>query len=258
MLAEERRQKLSEIVSKRGYVPLLELVEEMAVSESTVRRDLDFLHETGLVRRTHGGAIAVGGGNLPPFEERRDRQAREKSRIGHKMASLIHDGETVLLDGGTTTLEVAKHLLHRSLQVVTNSLPIANLLASSREIDLLLLGGYVYPKTGVALGTITQEAMKHLHVDRLVLGVAGITERGLFNGNVLLVETERAMITCAKETDVVADHTKFGRPAIAFLADWSPIERLIVDDGATPEQLALVGHGVEVVMADGPAKEVSA
>jgi DeoR family transcriptional regulator, fructose operon transcriptional repressor len=251
MIVEERRQKLADIVRQRGFVPLPELVDEMGVSESTVRRDLDYLHDAGLLRRTHGGALAISGGPaLSAFDERSQSQAIEKRQIGQTMASLIQDGETVLLDGGTTTLEVARHLLGRSLQVVTNSLPIAQLFSGSRDVDLVLIGGYVYPKTGVALGVLAQEAMKNLHVHRTVLSVSGLTARGLFNENLLLVETERAMMACSDETNVVADHTKFGRSALTFLSDWSAITRVVVDSGLRPEQRALVGTQVEVMTAD--------
>jgi DeoR/GlpR family transcriptional regulator of sugar metabolism len=250
MIAEERRQKLADIVRQRGFVPLPELVDRMGVSESTVRRDLEHLHDAGMVRRTHGGVLAVAGGiGLSAFDERSTHQSHEKSDIGRHMADIIQDGETVLLDGGTTTLEVARHLIGRSLQVVTNSLPIAQLFASSRDIDLVLIGGYVYPKTGVALGVLAQEAMKNLNVHRTVLSVSGLTARGLFNENLLLVETERAMMACSAETNVVADHTKFGRTALTFLSDWSLIDRVVVDAGIRPEQRAMVGANVDVVIA---------
>jgi DeoR/GlpR family transcriptional regulator of sugar metabolism len=250
MLMEERRHSLTEIIHRRGYATLSELARVMNVSESTVRRDLDYLHEAGVVRRTHGGALAVGERvALPAFEDRTGRQSREKAAIGRKMAELLRDGETVLLDGGTTTYEVAKNLLGRRMQVVTNSLPIAHLLGSSQGIDLVLVGGYVYPKTGVALGSIAQRSLLDLHAQRLVMSVGGLTERGLFNSNLLLVETERAMMRCADETNVVADHTKFGQQALAFLADWSGVRRVVVDDGVTPEQSAIVGKDVEIVVA---------
>jgi DeoR/GlpR family transcriptional regulator of sugar metabolism len=251
MMAEERRQKLSEVVIQRGYVSLPDLVSVIGVSESTVRRDLDYLHEAGVVRRTHGGAMAVGERmtSLPAFEERSTRQAKEKKQIAQRMAEIIQDGETILLDGGTTTFEVAKQLLGRSLQVVTNSLPIANLLGSSRDIDLVLIGGYVYPKTGVALGPIAQRAIQDLHVKRLVMIVGGATQRGHFNGNLLLVETERAMMRMTQETKVVADNTKFGQQALAFLSDWSAVRRVVVDDGMTDEKLGMIAPNVEVVRA---------
>ena len=251
MIAEERRQKLADFVRAKGFAPLPELVEQMGVSESTVRRDLDYLHDSGILRRTHGGAIASGGGaGLSAFDERSQQQSIEKRSIGRTMADLIKDGETVLLDGGTTTLEVARHLVGRSLQVVTNSLPIAQLFASSRDVDLVLIGGYLYPKTGVALGVLAQDAMRNLHVQRTVLSVSGLTARGLFNENPLLVETERAMIACGEEINVVADHTKFGRSALTFLADWSAIHRVVVDVGLTDEQRKLVGASTEIVVAD--------
>lgn len=150
------------------------------------------------------------------------------------------DGDTILLDGGTTTLEVARLLVGRRLQIVTNSLPIANLFANNRETDLVILGGYVYPKTGVALGPVTIRMMEDIHVHQTILSVGGITAKGLFNSNMLLVETERQMMRCADEVVVVADHTKVGRQALAFLCDFSEIDTLIVDPRLTPEQRSLV------------------
>src|SRR5205823_10670718 len=130
-------------------------------------------------------------------------------------------------DGGTTTLEVARLLVGRPLQIVTNSLPIANLFASSRETDLVMLGGYVYPKTGVALGPLTVRMLEEIHVRQAILSVGGITAKGLFNSNLLLVESERQMMRCADEVVVVADHTKIGRQALAFLCELGAIHTLV-------------------------------
>jgi DeoR/GlpR family transcriptional regulator of sugar metabolism len=136
------------------------------------------------------------------------------------------------------------------VQIVTNSLPIANLFASRPDSDLVLLGGYVYPKTGVALGPWTVRMMEDVHVHRLVMSVGGITAKGLFNSNLLLVETERQMMRCADEVVVVADHTKIGRPALAFLCELSAIDTLIVDRNLTPEQRQLLDRtDVRVLIA---------
>src|SRR5262249_47006872 len=148
--------------------------------------------------------------------------------------------DAILLDGGTTTLEVAKLLVGRPVQIVTNSLPIANLFANSQETDLVMLGGYVYPTTGVALGPLTIQVMQHVQVQQAILSVAGITAKGLFNSNPLLVETERQMMRCADEVVVVADHTKIGRQALAFLCELAAIDTLIVDSDVTAEQRRLV------------------
>jgi DeoR/GlpR family transcriptional regulator of sugar metabolism len=241
VLVEERRQKLLELISQRGFVALADLAEAIDASESTIRRDLEHLHQQGVLKRTHGGAIYLGDGlTLPALEERSESQVEEKRAIGKVAASLVSDGDAVLLDGGTTTLEVARLLIGRPLQVVTNSLPIANLFASSRETDLVILGGYVYPKTGVALGPLTVRMMQDIHVHKAILSVGGITAKGLFNSNLLLVETERQMMTCADEVVVVADRTKIGRQALAFLCELSSIDTLVVDAGLTQAQKELI------------------
>jgi DeoR/GlpR family transcriptional regulator of sugar metabolism len=211
------------------------------MSDSTVRRDLDYWHQQGVLRRTHGGAFFVGdASSLPGLDERSARQLAEKQAIAQAAAARVRDGDTVLLDGGTTTLEVARLLVGRPLQVVTNSLPIANLFASNRETDLVMLGGYVYPKTGVALGPLTSRMMEDIHVHQLLMGVGGLTAKGLFNSNQLLVETERQMMRCADEVVVVADHTKVGRPALTFLCEPTAVDTLIVDAGLTAAQRALL------------------
>jgi DeoR/GlpR family transcriptional regulator of sugar metabolism len=135
--------------------------------------------------------------------------------------------------------------------VVTNSLPIANLFASSRETELVMLGGYIFPRTGVALGPQTMRMMEDLHVQQTILSVGGITNKGLFNSNLLLVETERQMMRCADEVVVGADHTKIGRQALAYLCELAAIDTLIVDSGLSQAQRNLIGQSdVRLIIAD--------
>lgn len=251
MLVEERRQRVLDLVSKRGFVALADLAQRIQVSESTIRRDIDFWHQQGVLRPTRGGAVFTGnGGPLPTLEERCSAQLEEKRAVARQAVARIRDGDSVLLDGGTTTLEVARLLVGRSVQIVTNSLPIAALFASRHEADLVLLGGYVYPRTGVALGPWTVRMMEDIHVHQAVLSIGGITDKGLFNSNLLLVETERQMMRCADEVVVVADHTKIGRPALAYLCALATIDTLIVDDGLSREQRQLVEQNdVRVLIA---------
>jgi DeoR/GlpR family transcriptional regulator of sugar metabolism len=253
VLVEERRQLVLDLVSRRGFIALADLAEAIQASESTIRRDLDYWNQQGVLKRTHGGAIYLGdGSSLPALEERTASQIEEKRLIAKAAAARIRDGDALLLDGGTTTLEVARLLVGRSLQIVTNSLPIANLFASSRETDLVILGGYVYPKTGVALGPLTVRMMEDIHVHQTIMSVGGITAKGLFNSNLLLVETERQMMRCADEVVVVADHTKIGRQALAFLCELAVIDTLIVDRDLTPEQRELVDRSeVRLIVAGG-------
>jgi DeoR/GlpR family transcriptional regulator of sugar metabolism len=259
VLVEERRQRILDLVNERGFMSLAELSQVLDASESTIRRDLDYWGQHGFIKRTHGGAVVLDGNHgLPALEERSSRQLEEKSAIAKAAAARIRDGDTVLLDGGTTTLEVARMLIGRSVQIVTNSLPIANLFASSRETDLVILGGYVFPRTGVALGPLTVRTMQDVHVQQTIMSTGGITAKGLFNSNMLLVETERQMMRCADEVVVVADHTKIGKQSLAFLCELSAVDILIVDAKATAEQRQLVeAAGVRLLVAGetGPSEE---
>ncbi|MCI0493012.1 MAG: DeoR/GlpR family DNA-binding transcription regulator [Planctomycetes bacterium] len=234
MIVEERRNQLLELVRMRGFASLPELAEQLNVSESTVRRDLDCLEDTGSARRTHGGVFYVGQSPmLPDFEERQPAQWDKKRAIAAEAAKFVEDGDTLLMDGGSTTYEVARLLVVRRLQIVTNSLPVANLFASNKNHDLVLVGGYVYPRTGVTLGPYAIEMLEKVNVRRTIMSVAGINERGFFNSNLLLVEAERAMMQAAEEVIVVADSTKFGHQSLSHLCPLGDVHHVVVDHEIT-------------------------
>jgi DeoR/GlpR family transcriptional regulator of sugar metabolism len=236
VITEQRRTRVLELVRAKGFASLPELADELRVSESTIRRDLDYLEEAGSAKRTHGGVFYTGASpKLPHFEERQPANWQKKRDIAQETVKLIEDGDTLLLDGGTTAYEVARLLVGRPLQIVTNSLPVANLFASAANTDLVMLGGYIYPRTGVSLGPYANEMLGHLNVRKTVLSVAGINERGFYNSNLLLVETERAMMRAADEVIVVADSTKFGRTSLAHLAPLEDADYLVVDGGISAE-----------------------
>jgi DeoR family fructose operon transcriptional repressor len=257
VLVEERRQKVLELVKDRGFVALADLATELEASESTLRRDLEFWDQQGLLKRTHGGArlspLPKGMDNLPALEDRATTAVAEKQAIAKAIASHIVDGSSILIDAGTTTLELAKLLIGRPLQVVTNSLPIASLLSQGREPDVILLGGFVYPRTGVALGPSTVEQLQRIHVAQAILSCHGVTERGLFNHNLLLVETQRAMLRAADEAIILADSNKIGRHALTQLCPLSDIDTLVVDAGIPASaQTWIQEQGVRLIVAGGP------
>jgi len=256
----ERRGRLLDLIRVRGFAALDELVRELGVSESTVRRDLDALEEQGSAKRTHGGVLYAGGmPRLAEFDERQPANWAAKRMIASQAADRIGDGETVLLDGGTTTYEVARLLVGRSLQVVTNSLPVANLFASESRSDLVLLGGYVSPRTGVCLGPYANELLGRLHVTTTVLSAAGIDEEGLFNAHLLLAETEQAMLRAAGRVMVVADSSKFGRKSLTLVAPLSDIDVVVSDDGLSAEwQARIAAAGPDLVVAVVPPDEADA
>ena len=252
MLTDERRSRLLEVVRLKGFVSLPDLADELQVSASTVRRDLDYLEETGEAKRTHGGVFYTGPSpKLPHFEQRQQTQWEEKRQIAVAAAELVQDGDTILLDGGSTAYELAQQLVGRTIQVVTNSLPVATLFTSGGSSDLVLIGGYLHQRTGVCIGPYADEMLHRLNVQRAFLSVAGISERGCFNSNLLLVETEKAMMASADEVIVLADSTKFGHQSLALMCELDAIDRLVVDSKITKDwRSKLVKAGIELVVAN--------
>lgn len=251
MTADERRQQLAEMLARRGFADLSVLVAELGVSESTIRRDLSQLEEEGIVRRTHGGAVFISDRfSALNYALRESTAVAQKQAIGQAAAALIEDGETILLDGGTTTFQIARNLLTRELQVVTNSLPIANLLGSAASVELIFVGGYIYPRTGVALGPIARQALSRLHFSKVFMGAAGITEDALYNANVLMVEAQEQMMTSGDEVIVVADHTKFGKRSLARLCGWDVIDRVVSDSDLDMKWQEVVrSAGTDMILA---------
>jgi DeoR/GlpR family transcriptional regulator of sugar metabolism len=254
-----RRAKLRELIREHGFVSIPDLREAMDVSESTIRRDLEALEETGEARRTHGGVFSTGPtSGVKQFESKQlPGQWERKRRIAVAAASLIEDHDTLLLDGGSTTYELARQLVGRPLQIVTNSLPVANLFASSDSVDLVLLGGAVHARTGVTQGSFSNQMLQSLTVQKAFLSVAGVTSKGFFNSNMLLVETERAMMQCADRTIIVADSSKFGKSSLSRLCGWSEVHTLVVDDELSSEwRHSIEQHEVSLILASAGGTEL--
>lgn len=253
MLAEQRRDHLLELVRIRRFASLPELAEQLAVSESTVRRDLDQLEEQGVARRLHGGVLYTGASpKMPHFDVQQPGEWEKKKWIAASAARLIDDGDTILLDGGSTTHELARLLVGRRLHVVTTSLPVANLFASDSNSDLVLIGGNICPRSGVARGPYADKMLSMVRVRKTIFSVAGICDDGFFNNDLMLVETERAMMRAAAEVIVVADSTKFGRQSLTHLCPLNAVQHLVVDEGVSDEWRDKVkSAGVDLVIAEG-------
>jgi len=233
LLSQQRQNKILDLLAEHRFYGLNKLAEELNVSISTARRDLDELERMGSVRRTHGGVMLLGDRNrLPAFNDRQAVMAAEKSAIGMLAASLVEEGDTIIIDGGTTPYQVAMHLQHKRLQVITNSLPVANLFADLTNVQVIGTGGSLYPGTGVYLGLYAENMLKNVRAQKAFIGVAGISEEGFYNSNALLVETEKRMIEAAGEVYVVADHTKFSRRDLAYFCDFSRISAIITGEAA--------------------------
>jgi len=252
MLAEQRRNNLAELIRSRRFASLPELAETLSVSESTVRRDLELLEEQGVARRIHGGVFYCGvSPKLPHFDVRQPAEWPQKRAIAGCAVEMVCDGDTVLLDGGSTTYEVARLLVGRALHIVTNSLPVANLFAADVHSDLILIGGNVCSRTGVVQGPYADQMLATIRVRKAILSTAAINDEGFFNNNLLLVETERAMIRAAGEVIFVADSTKFGHQSLGHVGPLSAAHCIVADDrlaGAWREKIA--SAGVRLVIAE--------
>ncbi|MGA7342407.1 MAG: DeoR/GlpR family DNA-binding transcription regulator [Terracidiphilus sp.] len=252
MKAAERQLRIRQMLESRDFLDLETLCRELDASESSVRRDLDILEEEKALRRVYGGAVSV----QPPPSRAFDyavesvRLSGEKDRIARLTAGLIEDGQTVILDGGSTVAAVARELSSKSLHIVTNSLPIAESLESLRNIELTLTGGYLDPRLRVMLGPFCEQMLGAIRADVLIMGIGSISESGFSNNNTLVVGSEQKMIAVAGKVIIVADHTKFGRGGMIPVASLSAAHIVVTDTGAAPESVRLLrDNGIEVLLA---------
>jgi len=254
MLAEERQERLAQLLAHQGMSDLDSLALTLKVSQSTVRRDVESLVQRGLVRRTHGGVVWLGDRNnaVRPyaFDQRLGDQLEPKRKIARAAADLVQQGQTILIDGGTTTYYLAQALAGRSLQLVTNSLPIAEVFLNDEKVELILTGGLLYPRYGVLLGPSAESMLATIHASMLFLSVAGIHESHLYNQNLLLVHSERKMMEQAQQIVLLADHDKFGQQALVRLCELREID-IVVSDGQLSEadQRAVREAGCQLILA---------
>lgn len=251
MQAEERKSKIEAYLQKVEFASLEELAGQVGVSSSTVRRDLTVLEAAGTVRRTHGGARIINPrSDEYVFSTRDTRQVTEKEAIGRACAELIQPNQTVIIDAGTTTYHAARYLENKRLQIITNSLPVANLFASSGQIEVVVAGGVIYPRLGVLVGPLAVETFSKVHADVAIMSSSGITLEGLTNSHALLIEIQRAMIKAAQKVIFVFDHTKLGRASITPLCGLEDIDTIVTDSAAPPDLIeALRSRNIEVIVA---------
>jgi DeoR/GlpR family transcriptional regulator of sugar metabolism len=253
LLKEERQQRILEVLQDNHKVTVQELSNRFGASPVTIRRDLQQLAQDGLLRRAHGGAIRVAARQLePPVILRMRQSSRCKQAIGQAAAGLVADHESIFLGSGTTTLCVARNLLDRQdLTVITNALNVAVELASARQVNVVVTGGLLRASELSLVGHIAELSLREVRVDKVILGIPAIhLQAGLTNDYLPEVMTDRAIIEMAPELIVVADHTKFGRVASAYLAPVARITTLVTDAEVDSQMLAgFAALGMRVIVA---------
>jgi len=248
----ERQRELTRLLERNGRLSVAQICEQFSISEATARRDLDVLSDQGLIQRVHGGAILVRqAAPEEPILRRSHEQENEKERIGRTTAALIKDGETIFLGSGTTVLQVAQNLVTRNITVITNSLPVINLMSEKENITLIALGGMLRDSELSFIGHITEQALAEVRADRVIIGTRAISlDQGLTNDYLPETLTDRAILNAGRETIIVADHTKCGAISTAFLAPLTAMHTLVTDSGTVSEFIeSLRTLGVEVILA---------
>jgi DeoR/GlpR family transcriptional regulator of sugar metabolism len=229
-----RQALILEIIQSRGLMSVRDLAHEIQVDGSTVRRHLMKLESLGLISRAHGGV-----GPVEPVETpariKQSMHAREKKAIGKAMAEQISDGQVILLDSGTTTLEVAKSLRNSALTVVTNDLQIAMELAKKPRINLVVIGGQVLQDLHTTWGPTAVSQIGQLKVELAIFGADAINSNGVFNNTSFEIESKKAMMAISSQAVFVADSSKFRRKALFKVFDLEDFATGITDESLSPD-----------------------
>jgi DeoR family transcriptional regulator, fructose operon transcriptional repressor len=251
MQAEERQKRIEDYLHKVEFASLDDMAAQLGASVSTVRRDLTVLEAAGQLKRTHGGARILNvKSDEFAFAARDTDRLAEKEAIGRACAELIRPNQTVIIDAGTTCYHVARHLENKVPQIVTNSLPVANLFASANRLEVVVSGGVIYPRLGVLVGPLAVEAFSKIHADVAIMSAGGITPEGITNSHGLLIDIQRAMIHAAQRVIFCFDSTKLGRKSVSHLCELDSVDVIITDSGAPMELVeSLRARQVEVVVA---------
>lgn len=242
-----------DLVDQDGQATVADIAKRFSISAVTARGDLDTLASIGAVVRSHGGAVRrLEAAQDYPLRTKEAIHREEKIRIGRAAAELIQPGETVILDSGTTTAEIARHLKLAKIQsvtVITNALNIAGELMDAPGISLIMIGGLLRPVSCSFVGPQAEAMMNEVHADRLFLAVDGFDlENGPSTPDVLEAQLNNVMIRSAREVNVVADFSKLGRRSVSKIGPFESIRRLITDSRATSEfTAALRKKGIEVI-----------
>lgn len=256
----DRRRRILAAIQSDGRVSVGQLSDMLQTSEVTIRRDLRELADEGLVQRGYGGAIAISASPPePPVIHRMLDRSGCKECIGAAAARLVRDGESVFLGSGSTTAHVARHLTrHKGLTVVTNAVTVAQELAASDEVTVVVTGGVMRSSELSLIGHITEQALREIRVDKVIIGIPALSlAKGLTNDYLHEVMTDRKIIELAPELIVVADHSKLGISCSAFVAPATRVNTLVTDSLADRTILdAFREAGLSVIVAESDLAEI--
>ena len=261
MHAAEREKMILDSLGESGFVSFRDLESRVAASPATIRRDLDRLEDAGVITRVRGGAKRVGAASgaatVPeeglsgiPFHENIGRNRSAKEAIGRAAAQLCIPGEGVMIDGGSTTLQMCPHLDGLALQVLTNSLHIVSALLPQPTTRILIPSGQVFREQNIVLSAAGDDGMPRFHAPKLFMGAASMGPAGLMQADVILVAAERRLIERADEIIVLVDSSKFSGPSGNVVCSLDEIDVVVTDSAIDPRHIAMMeSAGIRVVIA---------
>lgn len=253
MLPQQRREKILDLITEDGHATVIQLSKIFKVTEVTIRQDLEKLEKEGFIEREHGGAYLKNIGlNVKNIVLQNQDHMPEKEAIAKRALEFISDGDTIILDSGSTTTEIAKLITnYKNLTVITNALNIALILGVMPEINLVLTGGEFKAPTLSLTGQKAADFFEGLHVDRLFLATAGITlKSGLTYPSISDIVVKRAMIESANEVYLVADSSKVGKSSFASLGALSLIDFLITDSNISEADIRMLkSNDIKIIIA---------
>ncbi len=231
MTNQERQDEIIRIVSLRGQISTQDLVNRLGVSEVTLRKDLAFLEASGLLVRTRGGAMAATKKEfIRPLEQRRTEHRDAKQAIARKAKELIHEGDTIFLDSGSTTQELALLIKDMNLRVITNSIDVLLALQDAPEVLVFSLGGNFRKEAGTFIGPQTLEALRNFHIDTCFIGTTGFSSDGLFSSqNIYESDTKKQALQRSRKKIILADSSKYGTEAFSVFASIRDVHIIISD-----------------------------
>jgi DeoR family transcriptional regulator, ulaG and ulaABCDEF operon transcriptional repressor len=261
MHAAERKELILELLRERGFIAFRELDSRVAASPATLRRDLDQLEEAGDIVRVRGGARLPRQDAAPstdthhlagvPFHENVARQPVQKRAIGRAAAALCAPGEAVIIDGGSTTLQMCPHLADLGLQVLTNSLNIVSALLPQPRTRISIPAGALFREQNIVLSPYEDDGMGRYRGRRLFMGAASIGPHGVMQDDVLLVQAERRWLDRVDEVVLLVDSTKFDAPAGHVVCPLEDVDILITDVGLSEASAQMLARaGVKLIVAE--------
>ena len=252
MLSEERRHMLQSILSQKKRLVVKEVAAKLRTSEVTIRKDLEILEKRGFLSRVHGGAILNDSSVTDlALTEKEQIHPGEKLQIAEKAVEMIHTGDAIILDSGTTTTQIARKIkaFKKDIKIITNAINIAAELAGS-DNEIFLTGGFLREKSFSLVGPFAEDTLKNLHADKLFLGVDGIHfDYGLMTPNMMEGRVNQIMMQISREVILVTDSSKFGKRSISVISNIRAADKIITDKNLQQEDFErLTEMGIEVIL----------